>query len=58
MPNYYSNRIAFASVIVAGTLIYWHWEAMVISYLAVRTTQLPITTLNELLTKSNYKVEL
>jgi hypothetical protein len=44
------------TVIVAGALIYWHWEAMVISYLAVRTTQLPIITLQDLVKKSKLKV--
>ena len=56
MPTLYSNRIAFASVMIGGMLIYWYWEAMVISYLAVRTIQLPIITLEEIVKKSNLKV--
>ena len=56
MPNSYSSRISFMTVIVAGALIYWYWEAMVISYLAVRTTQLPIITLHDLVKKSKLKV--
>ena len=58
MPNLYSNRIAFVTVIFAGTLIYWHWEAMVISYLSVRTVELPIVTLVDLLKRSNLKVDI
>ena len=56
MPNSYSNRISFVVVIVAGALIYWYWEAMVISYLAVRTPSLPIVTLHDLVKKSKLKV--
>ena len=44
------------TVIFGSTLIYYHWEAMLISYLAVKTTQLPIITLQDLLKKSNLKV--
>ena len=55
-PQSYQNRIAFACVMIAGMLLYWHWEAMVISYLAVRTVQLPIITLEDLVKKSNLKV--
>ena len=56
IPNSYSSRISFLTVIVAGALIYWYWEAMLISYLAVRTTELPIITLQDLVKKSNLKV--
>ena len=58
MPNSYSNRISFLTVITAGALIYWYWEAMVISYLAVRTTELPIVTLEDLVKNSNLKVNM
>ncbi len=50
------NRIAFFTVILAGGLIFYHWEAMLISYLAVRTTVLPFRSIEELYTKTNYKV--
>ena len=56
MPGSYSNRISFITVMIASILIYYHWEAMVISYLAVRTTQLPIITLQDLVQNSNLKV--
>ena len=50
------NRIVFLSVMAAGTLVYYHWEAMIISYLAARNIVLPFRSLEELLGKSNYKV--
>ena len=56
MPGSFSNRISFITVMLASILIYYHWEAMVISYLAVRTTQLPIITLQDLVKNSNLKV--
>ena len=56
MPKTYSNRISFFTVVIAGTLFYWYWEAMVISYLSVRTIQLPILTLHDLIRKSDLKV--
>ena len=55
-PNAYQNRIAFFCVMVAGTLLYWHWEAMVISYLAVRKTIIPYETFEQLLSMSGDKV--
>lgn len=56
MPNSYSNRIAFISIVVGGTLIYWYWEAMLTSYLAVRTPKQAITTLSDLAQNPNFKV--
>ena len=58
MPNVSSNRIAFASVIFAGSLLYYHWEAMLISYVAVRKIQLPFITLDEFSENSDYNVNI
>ena len=58
MPERYSSRIFFLTVVILGALVYWYWEAMVISYLAVRTIQLPIMTLQDLLYKSDLKVKI
>ena len=55
-PNCYHNRIAFYSVLLAGTLIYYHWEAMLISYLAVRTIVLPFNSLEELAYQTDFNV--
>ncbi len=37
-------------------LLYQHWEAMLISYLSVRVTNLPFHNFPELLSKTDYKV--
>ncbi len=56
IPKANSNRIAFSAVLLAAMVIFYYWEAMLISYLAVRKTQLPFSTLDELAENSNYKV--
>ena len=58
MPNLSSNRVAFATVICAGAVLYYHWEAMLISYVAVRKTKLPFTTVDEFSQNSDYKVNM
>ena len=52
--RYISNKIATISVILGGTFIYWHWEAMLISFLAVRKIGLPLMTLKDLSKSSSY----
>ena len=44
----YLILIFFTSFMVGGVVIYWHWEAMLISYLAVRTINLPFSDLSGL----------
>jgi hypothetical protein len=55
-PSSFQNRIAFISVMIAGMVFYWHWEAMVISFLAVRKIILPYESFEQLLSSSNDKV--
>ena len=55
-PQAYQNRIAFISVMLTGMLFYWHWEAMIISYLAVRKVVLPYKSFEQLLSTSSDKV--
>ena len=55
-PDSYQNRIAFVCIMIAGMLLYWHWEAMVISYLAVKKVVLPYTSFEQLLSVSSDKV--
>ena len=47
------NRILFA-----GLLIYYHWEAMLISYLSTRFVVLPFTNIRELVQNSDYRIAL
>ncbi len=41
---------------VGGMFIFWHWEAMLISYLSSRVIELPFKTMPELLAETDYKV--
>ncbi len=42
----------------AFSLLYWHWEAMLISHLATRVVELPFTSVAELLKNTDYKIVL
>ena len=55
LPCKSSSRIAFTTIFIGGIIIYYYWEAMLISYLAVRKIELPFRTLEEL-DKTNFKV--
>ena len=43
-----SNAICFLSFLLGGLLCYFHWEAMLISYLAQRVIPIPFTNMQEL----------
>ena len=46
------------SVMLASVLLYWHWEAMLISYLATRVIVLPFNNIDELVKTSSFKIAL
>ena len=50
--------LIFFRIIVAGMLLFWHWEAMLISYLAARKTVLPFENVEELVRTSNFRIAL
>eukprot|EP00095_Tigriopus_kingsejongensis_P012527 maker-scaffold455_size166772-snap-gene-0.36 protein:Tk12527 transcript:maker-scaffold455_size166772-snap-gene-0.36-mRNA-1 annotation:"hypothetical protein L798_01404" len=50
------NRVIFLAIILGGSVVFWHWEAMIISYLAVRVPALPFQDLEGLLSKTNKKI--
>ena len=43
---------------VFGSVLFWHWEAMLISKLSIRVIPLPFDNIENLLTKSDFKVAL
>ena len=47
-----SPRIIFIMVLVAGSLVHWHWKAGIISSLSVARPSLPFTSSAELLQSS------
>ena len=56
IPKANCSRIAFLSVLIGGLVIHYYWEAMLISYLATRKTELPFTTLSEMVENGNYRL--
>ena len=50
--------ISHFRIMYAAMLIYWHWEAMLISYLATRVITLPFRGVPELVDKSNFRIGL
>ena len=51
-----SSRIAFASTLVCGIVLYYHWEAEIMSHLAVRRSDLPFENLKELAGNPEFKL--
>ena len=43
---------------VTSMLLFWHWENMLISYLATRKIVLPFTNVEELIKTTNFKIAL
>ena len=58
IPNSYGSRFVFLLILISGVLVFYHWEAMLISYLAVVTNKLPFRSMEELMTNGNQKVTL
>ena len=50
------NRILFYVIILTGAVVYWHWEAMIISYLAARSLVLPFQSMDDFEANTNLKV--
>ena len=55
-PTSQTTRMAFVTLLIGGAFIYWHWEAMLISYLASRIVVLPVTSLAGLVEDSGYNI--
>lgn len=51
-----SKRISYLSIVIGAMLVYWWWEAMLITYFSFPLTTLPFNNLEELITKSDKKV--
>ena len=50
------KRITSCLIMIAGMMLYWYWEACLISYFAVPTKTLPYNNLEEFLSQSDDKV--
>ena len=49
-------RVAIASVLIGGMLVYYHWEAELTSHLAFRITNLPFNNLEDLSQSSQFNL--
>ena len=56
LPSKLPARIALLSLIFFGTMIFWHWEAMLISYLAIRVTSLPFIGIPDLVYNTEFRI--
>ena len=56
LPSKLPAQIALFSLLFFGTMIFWHWEAMLISYLATRVVSLPFKDIPELLSNTQYRM--
>ena len=56
LPSKLAAQIALFSLLFFGTMMYWHWEAMLISYLATRVIVLPFNNIPELVANSQFRI--
>ena len=56
LPSKLPAQIALFSLIFFGTMIFWHWEAMLISYLATRVISLPFKDIPDLVTNTQFRI--
>jgi hypothetical protein len=55
-PKSLATRSVFCCILLFGTLCWWYWEAMLVSYLATKVIILPFNTLPELIRDSDYRI--
>ena len=56
LPSKLPARIALFSLIFFGTMVFWHWEAMLISYLATRVISLPFKDISDLVINTQFRI--
>ena len=55
-PRKASVKIAFLCLTFFGLLLYYHWEAMLISYLSTRFTVMPFNSIPELIRNTDFEM--
>ena len=58
LPVKPSAMVAVFSFLFFGTIMYLHWEAMLISYLSTRVIVLPFNNIPELISKTQFRIVL
>ena len=56
LPSKLPGQIALFSLLFFGTMIFWHWEAMLISYLATKTISLPFKDITDLVENTQFQI--
>ena len=56
LPSKAPGQIALFSLLFFGTMIFWHWEAMLISNLATRIISLPFKDIPELVSNTQFRI--
>ena len=55
-PSKKSGQLAFLCLAFFGLLMFYHWEAMLISYLSTRFTVMPFDNIPDLITNTDFKM--
>ena len=56
LPSKLPAQIALFSLLFFGTMIFWHWEAMLISFLATRVISLPFKDIPDLVANTQFQI--
>ena len=56
LPSKLPAQIALFSLIFFGTMIFWQWEAMLISYLATKSISLPFKDITDLVVNTEFRI--
>ena len=56
LPSKLPAQIALFSLLFFGTMMFWHWEAMLISYLATRVVSLPFKGIPDLVANTQFRI--
>ena len=56
LPSKLPAKIALFSLLFFGTMIFWHWEAMLISFLATRVISLPFQDIPDLIANTQFRI--
>ena len=56
LPSKLPSQVALFSLLFFGTIMFWHWEAMLISYLATRVISLPFKDIPDLVSNTQFRI--
>ena len=56
LPSKLPAKIALFSLLFFGTMMIWHWEAMLISYLATRIISLPFKDIPDQVSNTDFGI--